>query len=33
MFLTLENPERYAVFPSKENSILMEKQCARHSCV
>jgi hypothetical protein len=31
MFLTLENPERLAVFLSKGNSILMGTQCARPS--
>jgi hypothetical protein len=31
--LTLENPERQAVFLSKGNSILIRKQCARHSCL
>jgi hypothetical protein len=32
MFLTVENTERWAVFLSKGNWVVIQKRCARHSC-
>jgi hypothetical protein len=31
MFLTLENPDRQAIFLSKSYSVVIRKQYARHS--